>query len=259
MAGAFDLLRAVSNLRPKFSTPADLGGPIPAVQLADGPARPRLICLSTPMVTGGVHQHARLVRHLTPRHVSAIPTPGFTAGDSLPATPEAGVLALAEAVIAAAGGEPFVLLGYSSGGTLAHATAACLEERYGTAPSGLVLLDTFKLHEGAGQAIPMQRLAAGLFDVEEMFGGFDSARLSGMGCWFDMLPDLDIGTVSAPVLFAQCTESFLGPEPEDGWQATSWDAAHTVRQVQANHFTMIDERAHVTARVVDEWLQSISG
>ncbi|WP_405084931.1 type I polyketide synthase [Microbispora sp. NBC_01389] len=259
VAGAFDLLRAVSNLRPKFSTPADLGGPIPAVQLADGPARPRLICLSTPMVTGGVHQHARLVRHLTPRHVSAIPTPGFTAGDSLPATPEAGVLALAEAVIAAAGGEPFVLLGYSSGGTLAHATAACLEERYGTAPSGLVLLDTFKLHEGAGQAIPMQRLAAGLFDVEEMFGGFDSARLSGMGCWFDMLPDLDIGTVSAPVLFAQCTESFLGPEPEDGWQATSWDAAHTVRQVQANHFTMIDERAHVTARVVDEWLQSISG
>ncbi|WP_345533422.1 type I polyketide synthase [Microbispora amethystogenes] len=259
VAGAFDLLRAVSNLRPKFTTPADLGGPIPAVQLADGPARPRLICLSTPMVTGGVHQHARLVRHLTPRHVSAIPTPGFAAGDSLPATPEAGVLALAEAVLAAAEGEPFVLLGYSSGGTLAHATAACLEERYGTTPSGLVLLDTFKLHEGAGQAIPMQQLAAGLFDVEEMFGGFDSARLSGMGCWFDMLPDLDIGTVSAPVLFAQCTESFLGPEPEDGWQATSWDAAHTVRQVQANHFTMIDERAHVTARVVDEWLQSISG
>ncbi|TYB44472.1 type I polyketide synthase [Microbispora tritici] len=258
VAGAFDLLRAVSNLRPKFTTPADLGGPIPAVQLADGPARPRLICLSTPMVTGGVHQHARLVRHLTPRHVSAIPTPGFAAGDSLPATPEAGVLALAEAVIAAAEGEPFVLLGYSSGGTLAHAAAACLEERYGISPSGLVLLDTFKLHEGAGQAIPMQQLAAGLFEVEEMFGGFDSARLSGMGCWFDMLPDLDIGTVSAPVLFAQCTESFLGTEPADGWQATSWDAAHTVRQVQANHFTMIDERAHVTARVVDEWLQSIS-
>jgi acyl transferase domain-containing protein/acyl carrier protein len=263
---AFDLLRAVAALRPRFETSADLTELPAAVQLADGPARPVVICLSTPMVTGGVHQHARLARHLAGRKVLSVPTPGFAAGDSLPASPEAGVRVLADAVCEAAAGAPFVLLGYSSGGTLAYATAAHLEARHGITPAGVVLLDTFKLHDGSGQAIPMQQLAAGLFEKEDIFGGFDSARLSAMGCWFDLLPELRLGSLSTPVLFVQCAEPFTGePAVPAGngqagaaWQAQPWDPAHTVRAVGANHFTMIEERAHVTAGIVGEWLTALS-
>jgi Thioesterase domain len=267
---AFDLLRAVANLRPKFASPADLEQVATGVRLAGGPKRPRLICLSTPMVTGGVHQHARLVSHLTGRYAVAIPTPGFAAGDALPVTPEAGVMALAQSVIAAADGEPFVLLGYSSGGTLAYATASHLETDLGVRPAGVVLLDTFKVHEGGGAAIPMQQLAFGLFDKEEMFGGFDSARLSAMGCWFDLLPNLALGHVEAPVLFVQCVESFFGDGDGGGdggsdgggdssgpdWRAKPWNPSHTLRTVAANHFNMIEDRAGSTARVIEEWLDS---
>ncbi|MEV6771979.1 type I polyketide synthase [Nocardia sp. NPDC051030] len=268
VAAAFELLRAVTNLRPSFHGLEDLAELPAAVTLADGPARPRLICISTPMVTGGVQQYARLARQLSPRPISAIPTPGFAAGDAVPATAAAGIAAIAAAVHRTAGDEPFVLLGYSSGGTLAHAVTTCLEQEYGVSPAGVILLDTFKIHDGAGHSVPAQQLAAGLFEKEDMFGGFDSARLSGMGCWFEMLPDLRPGEVRAPVLFAQCTESFYGDNPAAdpeaatsgtaaNWQAAQWDDAHTVVPVQANHFTMIEERAHLTARVIDDWLAEL--
>src|SRR5204862_214519 len=122
---AYDLLRAVVRLRPRFTSAADLGGLTPAVTLREGPAGlPRLVCLSTPMVTGGLHQHSRIVSHLvTPRHVVAVPTPGFAAGERLPASVDAAVEALADIVLTAADGHPFVMLGYSSGGSLGYSVA----------------------------------------------------------------------------------------------------------------------------------------
>lgn len=63
--------------------------------------------------------------------VSGIPTPGFGRGESLPESFEAAVDVLAEAVLRAADGAPFALLGFSSGGLLAHATVARLERAHG--------------------------------------------------------------------------------------------------------------------------------
>ncbi|MFC4330677.1 hypothetical protein ACFPC0_23405 [Streptomyces andamanensis] len=79
--GGFALLRAVADLRPHFASAAQFTGELGPQRLAEGPARPRLVCLSTPMATGGQHQHARLASHFRGvRPVSTLPTPGFTPG-----------------------------------------------------------------------------------------------------------------------------------------------------------------------------------
>src|SRR5581483_7517771 len=102
----------VAALRPRFGVPGEPGvpggvGELPAaVRLADGPRRPRLICLATPMVGGGVHQHARLAAEFRGlRHVSALPLPGFGRGEPLPGSAEALARVLADAVLKAADDE----------------------------------------------------------------------------------------------------------------------------------------------------------
>ncbi|WP_223274058.1 alpha/beta fold hydrolase, partial [Nocardia cerradoensis] len=73
------------------------------------------------MATGGPQQYARIAAQLrTGRDVLALPLIGFDAGEPLPTTPAAALEATAGSVLAAAQGEPFVLVGHSSGGLLAY-------------------------------------------------------------------------------------------------------------------------------------------
>ncbi|MFG2563799.1 alpha/beta fold hydrolase, partial [Streptomyces sp. NPDC048567] len=258
----FALLQAAADVRPGFGSVDEIDRLPAAVRLADAPEGPHLICLSTPMATGGVHQHARLVSHFGGRHkISALPVPGFLAGESLPTSSEAAVQALARSVLETADGKPFVLLGYSSGGTLAYATAGHLERECGVRPAGVILLDTFKVHDGGSEGVPLDGLALGMFDKESVFGRFDSSRLSAMGRWVELVPKLPLNPVDAPVLFVQCTQSFV-PDGDDmspdlvSGRAEPWEAAHTLRTVRANHFTLVEDRADQTAQVIDAWLAS---
>ncbi|MFD7714868.1 type I polyketide synthase [Streptomyces sp. NPDC059814] len=258
----FALLQAAADVRPGFASVDEIDRLPTAVRLADGTEGPHLICLSTPMATGGVHQHARLVSHFGGRHkISALPVPGFLAGESLPTSSDAAVQALARSVLEAADGKPFVLLGYSSGGTLAYATAGYLERECGVSPAGVILLDTFKVHDGGSDGVPLDGLALGMFDKEAVFGRFDSSRLSAMGRWVELVPQLPLTPVEAPVLFVQCTQSFvpdgddMSPDLTDG-RAEPWEAGHTLRTVRANHFTLVEDRAEDTAHVIDAWLAS---
>ncbi|TDQ04389.1 acyl transferase domain-containing protein [Labedaea rhizosphaerae] len=256
----FELLRAVAAIRPAFESADDLEALPRGVNLADGPASPRLICLATPMATGGVHQHARLVSHLQgTRKIVGLPVPGFLNGELLPASPEAALKVLAASVLEAAEGEPFVLLGYSSGGTLAYSTAGYLEQSLGVRAAGVVLLDTFQVHDGGGEGVPMDDLAMGLFEKEAAFGTFDTARLSGMGRWVELVPALPSPKVAAPVLFVQCTQSFAGGSIVDlppAARAAAWEPEHTTREVRANHFTIVEDDAEKTAQLIDEWLRT---
>ncbi|WP_189960121.1 thioesterase domain-containing protein, partial [Streptomyces alanosinicus] len=258
----FDLLRAAAAVRPSFAEAAELDRVPAATRLADGTDGPHLVFVNTPMATGGSYQHARLVSQLSAgRRASALPVLGFDAGELLPATPEAAVQGLARTVLEAADGEPFVLIGYSSGGTLAYATAAYLEHTLGVRPQGVVLLDTYTVHDGADAGVPMDALAQGLFDKESVFGEFDTTRLSAMGRWVELVPDLPVERVGVPVLFVQCTQSFVpdgdDPSPElTSGRATPWEPEHTLCPVPANHFTLIEERADVTARAIEEWLST---
>ncbi|MEV0598847.1 type I polyketide synthase [Streptomyces sp. NPDC050315] len=270
---AFDLLRAVAGLRPAFGSAAELaelGGLPSPVTLADGPARTRIICLSTPMATGGTHQHARFAAPFRGRRrVATLPIPGFTRDDRLPASVDALVEVLAEGVLAAAEGEPFVLFGYSSGGVLAHATARQLEkmagQRGGHGPAGVVLVDTYRVtgDEGGGmQAEVFAEMSAALVDRDAEFGLFNSTGLSAMSAYFDLLPRFGLEEQpAAPVLFVGADEPFLTPEQAanagDAWRAVPWFTPHTHRLVPATHFTIVEEQAERTARTVEEWVAEL--
>ncbi|MBQ0852011.1 SDR family NAD(P)-dependent oxidoreductase [Streptomyces sp. BH-SS-21] len=256
----FVLLGAVADIRPRFTGIADLPSPPRPVVLADGPIRPRLICVSTPMAVGGVHQHARLVTHLHgTRHVTALPLPGFAAGESLPRSLDAVTEVIADSVAQAAEGDPYVLLGYSSGGLVAHAVASHLEAA-DAGPEGIVLLDSFQVRDEA-MTVGQESLALNLLEMEPTFGRFGSARLSAMGLYANLLLDFTPGALRAPVLFVQAAESFItGPGGEPGgdrWLAAPWNATQTLRTAPGDHFSLVQEDAETTARIVDEWIASM--
>ncbi|WP_337191990.1 SDR family NAD(P)-dependent oxidoreductase [Streptomyces sp. HUCO-GS316] len=255
----FDLLRAVSDLRPRFTCVADFG-PLPdGVRLADGPQEPVLIGISTPMATGGPHQHARLAAAFRgKRPMITLTNPGFTAGEPLPDSTDAVIDYLAEAVLRAAADRPFVLIGYSSGGTLAHATAGHLERVRGVGPAGVVLMDTYRVDlEDRDQGRLMEQLTIGLVGKDEAFGLFHSSALSAMNRYFDLVPRFTLEPLSAPVLFVGATESFMPPGTAadgDDWRARPWDPAHHYIAVRASHFSMIEERAAEAGALVEEWI-----
>jgi acyl transferase domain-containing protein/short-subunit dehydrogenase/acyl carrier protein len=250
---AMDLLRAVADTRPGFGAAADVTEPPAAVRLADGPAGPQLICVSTPMVTGGPYQLARIASAFRGvRTVSAVPLSGFVAGESLPTTAGAAVELLTRQVIDAAEGEPFVLVGYSAGGVLAHAVASGLEKAGGVRAEGVALLDSYRIDYFTGGGSPLSNdFVAGTLELESSFGRFDSARLSTMGRYGQLMPDVDAGTVTAPVVLVRCLEWFGDGE---GALAEPWYAGQDVRPVEANHFTMLADQAGETARIVEEWV-----
>ncbi|MFD7506105.1 type I polyketide synthase [Streptomyces sp. NPDC059850] len=259
-SGALALMSAVAALRPRFAAPGDLDRVPQAVRLADGPRRTRLICLATPMAAGGVHQHARLGAEFRDiRQVSALPLPGFVRDEPLPASAEALSRVLADAVLAVAEGEPFALLGYSSGGIIGHVLARHLEEVVGVPPAGLILIDTFRVDDDA-MKVGFDQLMLNVLAMESAFGPYDAARLSAMPHYFGVLGDFDPVPLAAPTLFVQATEPFVKP-PEGGdpaqLRARPWDPEHTLRTVPGDHFSLGQKHAPTTARAIDEWLTTL--
>ncbi|WP_232524296.1 type I polyketide synthase [Nocardiopsis gilva] len=253
------MLRVAAEERPKFTSPDDLAE-IPApVQLAEGVKYPRLICVSTPMATGGVHQFSRLVTHLRGvRHISAVPVPGFAHGEKVPATGRCALETIAESVLRAADGQPFALLGYSSGGLLAQAVAGHLQKERAIHPAGVVMLDTYPIKGRTGAPI-FERLIGGLFDREATYGWFDATRLTGQAAYMNLLLDMDTEASKAPVFFVGAEDSF-DPTPDDStpadWAAT-WESATRTRRVPGDHFTMVEDHAETTAHAVEEWLMTL--
>ncbi|MBB6170282.1 acyl transferase domain-containing protein/thioesterase domain-containing protein/acyl carrier protein [Nocardiopsis mwathae] len=250
------MLRVAAEERPRYDSPADLDEPPAPVRLAEGAGNPRLICVSTPMATGGVHQFTRLVTHLRGvRHVSAVPVPGFSSGERIPATGACALETIAQSVLRAAEGQPFALLGYSSGGLLAQAVAGHLQANRGIDPTGVVMLDTYPIKGRTGAPI-FERLIGGLFDREATYGWFDATRLTGQAAYMNILQDLDTDISRAPLFFVGAEAPFEtepdGSAPAD-WAAT-WESATLTRRVPGDHFTMVEDHAETTARAVEEWL-----
>nr|WP_067781357.1 type I polyketide synthase [Nocardia amikacinitolerans] len=251
---AFDLLRVTAELREQFTAaPEPDRLPVPT-RLAAGSALPRIICLTPPLATGGAHQYARIASHLGgARDIVAVSPIGCRKGEPLPATPAAAAEAIARSVLAAAQGEPFVLLGYSSGGLLAYRVTEHLEAAGGPAPAGVVMLDTYKVHDDGDWLL--RAMAEHMVSDEATFGRFDRDRLTGMGRYVQLLQQMMPGSVTTPTLFIQCAESFLGSSSDRAdWQAEPWDPAHTVVSVAADHFSILEDGSADVAEAIEGWL-----
>ncbi len=253
-----EFLRAAARLRPKYDDAAYLAELPPPVNLATGPARPRLICIPTLAASSSPLHYARFAAELQGvRDVSVVYLPGYAdAREKLPASFDAMAGLLADSVERAAGGEPFALVGYSAGGWLATAAALRLEDR-GRTPAGVVLVDTYFFDADLPLIEPT--LADEMFAREDFFGRIGHARLTGMGGHLNVLDTFTPRATKAPMLFVRA----LDPLPSEGdgvgpdhpiWRHEIPFADETV-EVPGNHMNVMEqENGREVARVVDRWL-----
>ena len=251
------MLGAVAATRPTFATPAELDELPEPVVLADGPTEPRLICVSSPGATGGVHQYARIAAHFRGRqHVSALPLVGFGTGETLPEDGVAAIRSVAESALHGSDGDPFVLVGHSTGGTIAYHAAGVLEQTWGVRPDAVILLDTLSMRYDADDDIDYDEVARYyLADIDSPSVNLNSARLSAMVHWYNKVAAFaDAPVTTAPTLLVQCSVPLPGsrgsaPKPPFGTDA--------IRVVEADHLSLAKEHSDRTAEIMRDWLAEL--
>ncbi|MFB6955989.1 type I polyketide synthase [Streptomyces sp. NPDC056309] len=251
---AMRMLKAVANTRPTFETPADLEELSEAVTLATGPGTPRLIFVSAPGATGGVHQYARIAAHFRgKRHVSALPLIGFAPGELLPAGSDAAVRIVAESVLMASDGEPFVMVGHSTGGSLAYLAAGVLEDTWGVKPEAVVLLDTASIRYDPSEGNNLDRTTRFyLADIDSPSVTLNSARMSAMAHWFMLMTDIEAPATTAPTLLLRATQANNGFKLD-----TSAVPADAVQDIEADHLSLAMEHSALTAEAIENWLAEL--
>ncbi|MFF0772383.1 SDR family NAD(P)-dependent oxidoreductase [Nonomuraea wenchangensis] len=252
------LLHAAAAVRPQYGA-ADAPARTPVV-LSTGPSRPRLFCLNSPMAFGGPHQFVPLAAEFREvRDLAVLPVPGFVREESLPDSLDALVQGLAQTVTSAA--EPYALVGYSAGGVFAHALAGAMAEA-GQGPAAVILLDTHVPGAGESPAV-WSSIVGGLLDREAVFGPFTAARLSAMGWYAALLSEWRQGELAAPTLFIRANQGVATPGGTTAGVGAGWHPAITpgtaVREVAADHFSILESEARQTAAVIEEWLAQTAG
>jgi thioesterase domain-containing protein/acyl carrier protein len=229
------MLYFAARIRPRFEV-GHAAGARP-VTLATGASRPRLICFPALSAISGPHEYARFAAAFRGiRDVSALPHPGFRTAGALPATVKALASTHAEAVSRTAAGEPFALVGRSSGGW-----------GDGVVPAAVVLLDT---HRPGDTAAALGVMAAGMLSRDEAFSAVDDDTLISMGGYLGIFAEWVPESIAAPTLLVRAATAGDG-EP------ASWGLPHATETVAGDHFTILEEHAESTAQTVERWLASL--
>jgi hypothetical protein len=205
-----------------------------------------------------VLEHARIAGQFRgKRHVSALPLVGFKRGESLPATAEAAARVIAESVLEASEGEPFVLVGHSSGGALALSVTTVLEHTWGIKPDAVIMLDTLSLRHETSEKMDTHAFGKHYTtQAQDKSAGvkLDSARVTAMGHWFKMMKDLVVYPSTVPSLLIRCTVMVGSLQPvEEGVVP-----ADTVRLIEADHFSMVTTDSAQTDEIMEEWLGTLA-
>ncbi|WP_349345458.1 type I polyketide synthase [Streptomyces rapamycinicus] len=250
---ATQMLAGASWSVPTFSDRDSAEHAMRPVTLATGPRRPRVVCVPAVTPAATPHEYDALGRRLDGVLASAVlPYPGFGAGQAMPEDRRTLVGMHARSVLDHVGDEPYVLVGRSLGGTVAHAVTSELE-RLGRGPRGLVLIDTYPL-DGASRA---QEWLLGLparAAVEE--GAPDDAALLAMGAYLRMFADWTPYAVTTPTLFLRAGRPTPEMAGKDGWQAT-WPLPHDLIEVAGDHFTVLTDEVADTAEALLGWLEKL--
>ncbi len=247
------MLMQGSRFLPAFVSPVELEHAPRLTTLSSGSAEPRLICLPSLLAGSGPHQFARFAHGLVePRSVIAFSLPGFRAGEPVPESWSAAVDALRAALPPAS--EPFALVGYSTGGALAHALARRLEDD-GTPAVGVVLLDT-----PAGGTFEERRYALAntlrvMLAKDHELMSLDDHNLLAMGAYLRLLEGWDESAIHTPTLMLRA--GGRADTPLARVEGATLRADETVTIV-ADHFTMIEGAAGEAAQAAESWLTALA-
>ncbi|MDQ1014440.1 thioesterase domain-containing protein [Streptomyces afghaniensis] len=196
--------------------------------------------------------------------VLEFPHPGIGAGAAVPQDRDALARTQAESAVRHVGGGPFVVVGRSAGGNVAHVVAHELENM-GRAPAGLVLLDTYHITPDNSGKDWLLSLAApppgdsGPQDTgQSPVAGNDDSALAAIGAYNRIFLGWAPEPVATPTLLVRAqrpTAAMATSADADGWR-TSWPAAHDVVDVPGDHRTMMEEHAETTASAIRTWIDA---
>ncbi|HEY3960193.1 MAG TPA: type I polyketide synthase [Solirubrobacteraceae bacterium] len=241
-----------SGFLPVFDSLQELSTLPHVATVARGREGPELVCVPSFANRLGPHQFLRVARALDgKRTVSVVSLPGLEEQDLLPVSFELLSDSIAAAVAQAVADRPFVLVGYSTGGDIAHGVARSLD-RDGPAPRGLVLLDTYMLDNSE----PMRMFAAMMGQLaggERMTRVMDDRHILAMGAYIRMLSEAPGDALDTPSLLVAASESLGG-----GMQSEVTRETDSTTRVVGNHFTIIEEHAQTTATAIDAWLSQMA-
>jgi acyl transferase domain-containing protein/thioesterase domain-containing protein/acyl carrier protein len=252
-----ELLASASRFRPSFSSAEQSGWEARPVRLAEGPPDvPPLILFPSLGLGSGVHEYVRLGRALAgKRAVYSFSLPGFGSGEELPASAEAAIAALADAVREI--GSEVLLGGHSSGGWLAQGVAAQLEAT-GEGPEAVLLLDTYAPDSPLlARMLPLVLAASADPDNPEATAG--DPRLLAMGAYKRIFSQWEPPAIAARTLLVRADRPAWEADTED-WRAR-WELPHTPVEVEGNHFSIVTDGAANTAAVIENELagQTVNG
>ncbi|MEU2427849.1 thioesterase domain-containing protein, partial [Streptomyces sp. NPDC007851] len=264
-ADALGLVKMAARLRPGFRA-GDSAGHVPApVRLAEGPTTTtanmttRILCLPGFSAVSGPHEFGRFAGALRGRReVWALPEPGYLDGQALPEDLDALVRLQADAALRCAGDAPFVVLGRSASGMLAHAVAEQLE-RDGAHPAGVLLLDSYS--PGVVRRRPWLEttLTEAVAARESGYALRNDTRLTAMGRYHEVFADWQPRPVTTRALLVRATEPYAAEldRPEYAEWAAVWDLPHDTVDVPGNHFTILESSSETTAEAVHEWISAL--
>ncbi|WP_443033248.1 SDR family NAD(P)-dependent oxidoreductase [Streptomyces sp. AMCC400023] len=252
-----------AGLRPAFTSPDTVGKAPGLVKLGEGGAgHPALVGLPSTSVWASDQEFVALARPLRGlRDTHSLMMPGFVADELVAGNVEAAVDHAARTIVRALDGAPFALAGRSSGGSLAYAVAARLEE-LGTPATGVVMLDTYVAGTPQTDYI-VHAMESRSLEREAEFGRMTGLRLTAMASYFSLFETWRPRPLTTPALLVRASEMIaVDPDhphrsPEE-WQSV-WPVPLDVMDVPGDHHSMIEEHGETTARTVHDWLTAHDG
>jgi Polyketide synthase modules and related proteins len=250
-AEAMGMLMEAARFRPSFARPEELDRRPAPVRLSQGDRPYALMCLSPYVVPAGAHQYARFAAPFRDRlDVWALVNPGYEKGEPVPSDPDVVLRLHAQTVRECAGGKPVVLLGYSSGGWIAHGVAAHLEAM-GERPAAVVMVDSFS------RQVPFDHQVLGAMAQAQSqrldFMRSGGEQLTAMGRYMSLFDDWAAPRIAAPTLLVRASE----PMSAGAGRAAPPEHVDTTVEVTGNHYSMLEDHAGTTAAAVDSWLADV--
>jgi acyl transferase domain-containing protein len=255
LAEVVPVLAAASKFRTSLRPAEELSTRAGQLLVSNGQSDLTLVCVPSFLAGSGPHQFARFAAELRPRRkVSALVLPGFGDSRRLPVSWSVAIDAMATAARLAAAGAPFVLVGYSIGGVLAHAIAAKLQHD-SDSPTGVVMIDTFE-PDRAELATVFGWAMGQIIDRDHEYVVINDDNILAMGTYLRLFHEWEPDTISAPTLLLSA-DSPATDRSAHGWGA--WQVADHIVSVPGNHFSIMEENAERSALAVDAWLSEKIG
>ena len=255
LALVYDITMGAMALRPKRSDPAAFRDHLNVIELSPDATGNPLVCICPAVAVTSPDVYLRLGLELAGlRQVSALVPPGFAVGDDLPATAEVMTQAMADAVLRHVGDRPYSLAGTSSGGLLGFEIAREAARR-GRPPTGVILLDTYRMHDPALEAMENYLVSTLLSRHQGDGPTFENLTAATWICR-QLFDDWEPTTISVPSLLARASEPLI-PSEGDSWR-TKMDVVSDQVDLRGNHFSIMDaENIADTAAKLDRWITGI--